>query len=295
MKYLIQLITLFALVFTVNTALARGGHNPPPAPEPNLMNVITVSAENGDYTNPVEALNSIPDTNVDQYLIIVGPGVYEVSSAIHMKEGVTIQGAGQESTIITGDVSTSFANEFSAIVKGANNSALTDLTIINRGGGTYSIAIFNSRASPRIERVTAIAMGEGGYANTGVLNENYSSPIMTNVTASASSEGATTETFGVYNVIGSSPTMVNVKSNASGGSWRNSSVYIADSSPFIVESVLDGSPGLMLDFDSSGSRIVNNKIIGGVYGALLSVTPTSGSVCRGNYDENLTNVDCPTP
>lgn len=289
MKHIIQLITLFALVFTVNTALARGGHNPPPAPEPdNLMNVVTVSPMNGDYTNPVEALNDIPDTNVDPYLIIIGPGVYEVTSAIHMKEGVTIQGAGQESTKITGAISSSFPNESSAIVKGASNSALTDLTIINRGGGgTYSIAIFNSLASPRIERVTAIAMGESGYANTGVLNENYSSPIMTNVTASASSEGGTIENFGVYNVAGSSPTMVNVKSNATGGSWRNSGVWIADSSPFIVGSVLDGSPGLMLEFECSGSRIVNNKIIGGVYGV--------GSVCRGNYDENLVNVDCPTP
>ena len=109
MKYIIQIITLFALVLTVNTALAK---KPKPPPEPiNLMNVITVSTENGDFTNPVEALDSIPDANVDPYLIIVGPGVYEVSTALIMKEWVTIQGAGQESTLITGAISSESADD----------------------------------------------------------------------------------------------------------------------------------------------------------------------------------------
>ena len=284
MKKFIGIISALALMFSANVSLAKK----PRHPLVNLMNVVTVSAENGDFTSPVEAIESITDaTDTNPYLIIIGPGVYEIGTTMKMKEWVTIQGAGQEATKITGAVSTGYADETSAIVKGMSNAALTDLTIINRGGSTYSIAIFNYEASPRIERVTAIASGEGGYANTGILNQDSSSPIMTNVTASVS--GSTTENFGVYNVISSSPTMVNVKANASGGWWRNSSVYIRNSSPFIVDSVLDGAPGLLLDTNSSGSRVVNNKIIGGVW---LPVTPTSGNVCRGNYDENLVDVDC---
>lgn len=292
MKYIIQLISLIAFVFTMNTALARKP-KPPPPPEPaNLMNVITVSAENGDFTSPVTAMNSICENGPgNRYLIVIGPGVYEVSTAIIMKEWVTIQGAGREATKITGAVSYGEPNETSAIVKGQNNASLTDLTIENRGGSVFSIAIFNSAASPRIERVTAVAFGADQYA-TGILNEVSSSPVMTNVSASASG-ASTTENYGVYNVSGSSPTMVNVNATASGElSMRNPSIFIGGAAaPYIIDSVLDGSPGLALEADSSDSRIVNNKIIGGV----TAVTPTGGSVCRGNYDENLMDVDCPTP
>jgi len=287
MKYIIQLISLIALVFTVNTALARGGPKPPPAPEPGLLNVVTVSPMYGDFDNPVEAMNSIGVTGPgNPYLIQIGPGVYEVNTALIMKEWVTIQGAGQEATKIIGSISHEYPDETSAIVRGQNNAALTDLTIENRGGGEFSIAIYNREASPRIERVTAVAMGEGGYASTGILNEDSSSPIITNVTASAS--GAMVENFGVYMIFGSSPTMVNVKASAEDGWYRNSGVFISrDSSPFIVDSVLDGSPGLLLDADISGSRIVDNKIIGGVVN-----NTTDGNVCRGNYDENLADVTC---
>ena len=283
MKSIIRLICLFVLVFTVNTALGKQ----PRHPLVNLMNVITVSAEHGDFTSPVDAIESIEDANSgNPYLIQIGPGVYEVSSAIIMKEWVTIQGAGREATKITGAVSYGEPNETSAIVKGQDNAALTDLTIENRGGGVFSIAIFNSGASPRIERVTAVAFGAEQYA-TGILNEASSSPVMTNVSASASG-ASTTENYGVYNVGGSSPTMVNVNANATGaGSSANPSVLIGNAAPFIVNSVLNGDPGLFITGESSGSRIVNNKIIGGVVN-----NTTDGNVCRGNYDENLADVTC---
>ena len=283
MKSIIRLICLFVLVFTVNTALGKQ----PRHPLVNLMNVITVSAEHGDFTSPVDAIESIEDANSgNPYLIQIGPGVYEVSSAIIMKEWVTIQGAGREATKITGAVSYGEPNETSAIVKGQDNAALTDLTIENRGGGVFSIAIFNSGASPLIERVTAVAFGAEQYA-TGILNEASSSTVMTNVSASASG-ASTTENYGVYNVGGSSPTMVNVNANATGaGSSANPSVLIGNAAPFIVNSVLNGDPGLFITGESSGSRIVNNKIIGGVVN-----NTTDGNVCRGNYDENLADVTC---
>ena len=294
MKYIIQLITLITLVCSANIAIARGG-KPPPAPEPGLLNVVTVSPQYGDYTSPVEAINSITNANAEnRYLLVVGPGVYEVSTALVMKEWVTIQGAGQESTVITGAISSESADETSAIVKGQNNAAITDLSIENRGGNVFSIAIFNSDASPRIERVTAEAFGAYQYA-TGILNEIDSSPVMTNVSASGLGTTSTTQNYGVYNVSGSSPTMVNVNANASGAAGANPGIFIGGAAPFIIDSVLDGTPGLALEADYSDSRIVNNKIIGGVGSAWLAVTPTAGSVCRGNYDENLVDVNCPTP
>ena len=94
---------------------------------------------------------------------------------------------------------------------------------------------------------------------------------------------------------GSSPTMVNVNANASGAAGANPGILIGNAAPFIIDSVLDGTPGLALEADFSESRIVNNKIIGGVGSVFPAVTPTGGSVCRGNYDEKLADVSCPTP
>ena len=97
MKHIIQLIGLIALVFTVNTALAKGG-KPPPAPEPGLLEMWSLCLHNnGDYTSPVDAINSITNATEDnQYVIQIGPGVYDIGDAqIIMKEWVRIGGAGR--------------------------------------------------------------------------------------------------------------------------------------------------------------------------------------------------------
>ena len=314
---------------------------------PTPGNVANVALTGGDYTSPVDAMADVANwcgtpSATNQCLVKIAPGADDLgSNQIVMQEWVSIQGSGQEATKITGAVSTGTADATSAVVVGVNNASLTDLTIENTGGGTYSIAIYNITASPRIERVTAIALGDGGYANTGILNEESSSPILTNVTARAS--GLPTESFGVYNVSSSSPTMVNVKANASGGWWKNSSVYnlnfssptmtdvtatalggdtsygvrnttsssptmtnvtatasggttsygiyLTSGSPFIQDSMIKGdTKGLFISSSSTGARVANSKIIGGVQD-----DATTATNCRGNYDENLAPVNCVDP
>lgn len=164
------------------------------------------------------------------HLIRLGPGVYDLAAGLVMKPYVSLVGSGEDATLLRA------ATAIENLVQGANDMAISDLTIWNHGGHASSKAIFNLLASPRITRVTAEASGAQGYAiyndssspvmsyvtanalgttdGYGVYN-TASSPVMTRVTASAT--GATADNYGVYNLSASSPLMNGVTTTASGG------------------------------------------------------------------------------
>lgn len=225
----------------------------------NLKNVITVAKANGDFTNPVDAINSIPTSGSDvpsftnRYLIVIGPGMFFIGvQQIVMREWVSIQGAGQDATLITGAVSTTAQNSSSAIVVTADNSAISDLTINNTGGVTYSMGIYAAGGSPRIEQLTVTGSGS-------------------------------TYNYGIY-IISSSPNITNV--TATGTGYRG--LNIINSSAYVRESTMEGTAnGVIFDSNSNGLRIVNSKIIGGVSDGVGGTTN-----CFGNYSEALSPIDC---
>ena len=285
MKYVIQLITLFALVFTVNTALGKGG-KPPPAPEPGLLNVVTVSPQYGDYTSPVDAINSITDAAEDnQYVIQIGPGVYDIGYAqIKMQPWVKIEGAGRMFTIIKGSRSSSYNDEDAAMIIGANKALLIGIGIENTGSGGYSTGIRNDDASPSIKNVRVSATGSA--TNYGIsMSNSYSQLINVKTHIKDVVDVSSDNYLGIW-MYNSSPKLLEVSTaplfnNGTG-------VVVNNSAPFIVDSELVGKPGLELADVASG-KVVNNLIVGGV---LRAVSYTGGTVCRGNYDENLGDVDC---
>ena len=75
-----------------------------------------------------------------------------------MKEYVDITGSGENVTKLIGANGT-FSSESSVVISGANNSALSSLTLESVGGGTSSIAMYNDHASPTVSNVTAKASG----------------------------------------------------------------------------------------------------------------------------------------
>ena len=214
-KSTVSLATAFMLInsITVNAALNMGGQTifagtvievlePGPDLQANIDNITDASA-------------------AKPYLIHLGAGVYDIGSTnIVMKPWVSIQGSGQEATKITGAVSTATDDNTSAVIAGANNTALTDMTIENTGGNIFSLAIINSNVSPRIERLTAISTG-GTYRNIAVYNITSASPMMKNITAIAT--GITDGARAVVNDF-SSPTMLNITASASGGTESNRGV-----------------------------------------------------------------------
>lgn len=149
-----------------------------------VINVIRVSASGGDFTDPLAALDSINDAAVaNPYVVDIGPGVYTLTRTLIMKPFVTIAGAGSDATTLTGAISTTAYNESSAIVSGADNATLRDLTIANTGGSAVSIVLYNDSSSPVLQNVTLAA--SGGRYNYSVYNIS-SEPTMTDVIATAS-------------------------------------------------------------------------------------------------------------
>lgn len=160
-----------------------------------LMRIVTVAGQGGDFSDPVAAVESIRDASeANPYLVQIEPGVYPLSRPLAMKPFVTIAGAGQEETLLTGAVSTFSYNESSALIIGADHATLRQITIENTGGGGVSITLYNKGVSPVLEGVTVKA--SGGRFNYGIYNEHPSSPVMTDVTTKAI--GGSYH-YGVYN------------------------------------------------------------------------------------------------
>jgi hypothetical protein len=170
------------------------------AAKKKLINVVTVSVTDTDFTDPLVAVNSITDATAEnRYLVMIGPGIYTLTQTLIMKPYVSIAGSSKDATTLTGAISTATYDSSSAIVSGADNATLRDLTIKNTGGGAVSIAMYNDGSSPVIQDVTLTAAG--GKYSYGVYNNN-AFPIMTDVNAAASGEAYS---YGVFN--SSSPGM----------------------------------------------------------------------------------------
>jgi len=176
-----------------------------------LKNIVTVGKSNGQFTDPVAAVASITDASaINPYLVVIGPGVYTITQTLVMKQYVSIAGSGEETTKITGAISTPFFTS-SVIVRGASNAALSSLTVENTGGNDYSIALHNSDASPRVSNVSTLA--NGGKYNIGVYNAS-SFPVMTDVTTTVA--GGTGSVNHAVENTSSSPKMIRVSATASG-------------------------------------------------------------------------------
>lgn len=147
-------------------------------------------------------------------------------------------------------------------------------------GGTRSYGVRVSHCSPTMTQVTATA--SNGTNNYGV-DSFFSSPAMTQVIATASGGNAS---FGVFNHY-SSPKMTEGTATAADGN-DNYGVYNSNSGsePQIRSSLLYGSTNAMRFGGSTGTRISDSQLVGGI-----DADP-AGVQCRNTYDENLADVTC---
>lgn len=94
-----------------------------------LANIVTVAKENGDFTDPVAAVESITDAGPgNPYLVVIAPGVYTVASPVLMKPFVDVSGSGQNATVVVGSVSTPDPSD-SAVFEGSRASSIRSLTV----------------------------------------------------------------------------------------------------------------------------------------------------------------------
>ena len=239
-----------------------------------MKNVVTVAKSGGKFTDVNAAMDSITDASENNpYLVLIGPGVYTMTTPLQLKAYVTVMGSGEQATLLKGAISTGDAGS-SAIILGTDNATLTQLSVENTGGGSWCVGIYNESASPTMTNVTATA--SGGNAIIGVYNNSFSSPTMTNVTASASGGDYS---IGVRNTSHCAPTMTNVTATASGGTSSNYGVENGLSSPKIRNCTLKGTT-----YGAVGAKVVLSTVSGGGLSA----------VCNSCFDENGTalGTDC---
>ena len=296
----------------------------------SLYSKVAIVAQNGgDYTSPLTAMANLASwcgapSVTNPCLLHIMPGVYDLgNNALTMQPYVDIEGSGENTTIISSTHSATSSSN-SATLVGADNAEIRFLTVENRGGSSYTIAIHNTSTSPKITNVTVTASGgtianigvrnissssimksmtataSGGSSSHGVINAAFSSTTMTNVSATAS--GGTNQNYGVTND-NSSTIMTNVTATVSGVA-ANLGVYNTSSSPTMTNVTATASGGISnygVYNSSSSPRIKNSSLSGttssiynfGTNTVMVGVTMLEGSVvgtgftCVGAYREGF--------
>lgn len=135
---------------------------------PRFANIITVAKSGGDFTSPIEAVNSIVGASASgPYLVKVMPGVYDLgASSLVMKEYVYLEGSGDDSTIITSN-SQNVNDETCdfGTVNMANNSSIKNIKIVNTNNqndsGIIAVAIVFNNVKAKAEGVKALSGAAG--------------------------------------------------------------------------------------------------------------------------------------
>ena len=104
-----------------------------------IKNIITVGLENADFSNPINALESIADaTRLEPYLVFIGPGTYTLGKALFIPTNVHVVGSGIGVTILEAGFGHATDVAQSAVVSmrgGGSQSAasLRDLSVYQYG------------------------------------------------------------------------------------------------------------------------------------------------------------------
>lgn len=197
-----------------------------------LGNVVTVAKSGGKFTDPVAAVNSITNASASNpYLVVIGPGQYTLTSALVIKNGISVVGSGRAATKLRGHISSGSADASSAIVVISGiRCNLSDLTIINDGGGYYSVALY-SNSNSDVSRVNNVkCYAKNGLNNRGVFFDSTISgytTTLTNVTSYALASG-TEFAYGIY-ISGAPCKIYNSSFDAFGGNYSRG-IYLSNAS-----------------------------------------------------------------
>ena len=139
-----------------------------------LSRIITVAKQNGDFSDPVAALNSIDRrlaSRDNPYLIVIAPGVYTITQPLRLQQYVDIAGSGRDITRIVGAFSdTSLSRESAMVTLDSNFSTLRDITIVNIDRtNNFTTGIYNRGI---LSLINVDILVQGGVNHTGAFNRN---------------------------------------------------------------------------------------------------------------------------
>jgi len=145
-----------------------------------LKNVITVSAENGDFESVPEALASITDAAADnRYLVQVGPGEFFSTELVAVPSFVELAGSGVNATVIRSSRTGNAQNDTIATVSMADKSTVRDMTVVNDGASALSSGVFGAGHSrdTLLLNVRLIVDGSGGVGHIGLMLDNVDTVV----------------------------------------------------------------------------------------------------------------------
>jgi pectin methylesterase-like acyl-CoA thioesterase len=228
-------------------------------------NTVTVFPGNHIFQTIGEALASITDnTKQKQYTLYLGPGTY--NEKVTMKPYVTIQGAGQDQTIITQPAA---SDAFSGgTVMAASNCTLANVTVSSLGGhwGSYSTALSCSGVtgfSCDASTLLADDQNQGGV-NMCTLNaalntfEPASQIILSYCTITCNAQSHDSGAVSVGIAENSTAELLDSKIVATGGGQSFGVITARNSSVTLDNCYIQGSTWALYDSDSASPITANN-------------------------------------
>ncbi len=254
---------------------------------PVAADKVYVATSGGDFNNLYSAMASITNASAGRpYQIIVGPGIYTMTSPLQMKSHVHIVGSGKFATTLAGSISGTIDSN-STIFLGKNNASISHLTLINdTSSGNLTIGVMNFNESMDLKDVDIYVYGTRDVR--GIFNNGAGSnfeDVSSIANSSASGVSGTRVAYGIYNNA-SSITMDNVLADGYGDSSGYGMWNRISSSGTVTNSHIQGSLySLVIDSSSGATNVVDTQLVG------PNSTPT-GTQCTNTYNELLLGVSC---
>jgi hypothetical protein len=166
--------------------------------ETHYENVVIVAISGGDYTSVQSAVDSITTaSSSNPFLVWVAPGTYNES--VTLKSHVHLQGAGQDTTIISSTVTNGSPIASQGTLKLASNTSVRDLTVENLGTGAFNVAILGNGGitNTDVSDVTSKATGSGTSNYAIFLHGSGTEVVLHRITALA--ENGSDNNYGLLN------------------------------------------------------------------------------------------------
>lgn len=156
--------------------------------------IVWVATSGGDFTSVAAAMNSITDASATKpYVVRVAPGIYDEPGGVTVKDQVSLVGSGPGATTIRcacGGATSTSAGAATVRIEGAITAEVSDLRVVNTGGGVYAagVLVLNTASSTvRLRRLAVVASGGGTYS-LGITSSG-ASPVIERVEVSATGTG----------------------------------------------------------------------------------------------------------
>ena len=194
----------------------------------NLENIITVSSKNGDFSDLGSAISSVASkaSKTNPFLVVVGPGVYSISTTVKLAPYVYVEGSGKGVTTLDGSIGSTGFSEAAAVLSMAKNSRISSLTIQNTGSTKpSSIGVYSEQLlQAELENIQILVTNDAN--NSCGIYCKSASPSISNCFIYAGSQSKTvTNTYGVRLDGNAKPEINNVKINVYGGAYAHGIFY----------------------------------------------------------------------